>query len=100
MPKLRIGPDENVRLRFSVPEGGLIEFELEADHPVETYILRPRGLELFDHGSDSFKYYGGFPNARRKQRQELRLPFEGPWYLLIVNPDEDESVNVNYDVYY
>lgn len=100
MPKIRIGPDENVRLRYSVPESGLIEFELEADHPVETYILRPRGLELFDQGSDSFKYYGGFPVARRKQQQEVRLPFEGPWYLLIVNPDEDRSVNVKYDVYY
>ena len=99
MPKVRIGPNENVRLRYSVPDDRLIEFELEADHPVRTYIVRPRGLELFDEGKTGFKYYGGFPDARRKQNQTVRLPFEGPWYLLIVN-DEDESVGVNYDVYY
>ena len=100
MPTVRIGPDENARLRYSVPESGLVEFELEADHPVRTYIVRPRGLELFDEGKRSFKYYGGFPDARRKQHQTVRLPFEGSWYLLIINDDEEESVRVTYDVYY
>jgi hypothetical protein len=100
MPKIRLGPDENVRLRYSVPESGLIEFELDADHPVKTYIVRPRGLELFDEGSRWFKYYGGFPDARKLQSQELRLPFEGPWYLLIVNPNRQSPVNVNYEVHY
>lgn len=100
MPRLRIGPDENTRLRYSVPDSGLVEFELEADHPVKTYIVRPRGLELFDQGSSTFKYYGGFPEERKKQAQELRLPFEGPWYLLIVNPDKGHSVSVNLEVRY
>jgi hypothetical protein len=100
MPKVRLEPDENIRLRYSAPESGLVEFEIEADHPVMTYILRPRGLELFDQGSKTFKYYGGFQDPRKKQAQELRLPFEGPWYLLIINPDKRNSVGVNYEVRY
>jgi len=68
---------------------------------VKSYVLRTKGLELFDEGSDRFKYYGGFPEARRKQHQELVLPFdEGPWWLLIVNPSKDHSVQVFYDVSY
>ena len=100
MPKVRLDPDENVRLRYSVPESGMIEFELEADLPVKTYIVRPRSLELFDEGNRRFKYYGGFPEARTRQAQFLRLPFEGPWYLLIVNPSKNDSVRVNYEVRY
>ena len=100
MPKARIGPNENIRLRYSVPDDGFVEFELESDHPVMTYILRPRGLELFDEGSRTFRYYGGFPDPRRKQQQEVRLPFDGAWYLLIVNPNKRTSVSVNYEVRY
>jgi len=98
--KLRIPPNQNIRLRYSVPESGLVEFQIQADHPVRTYIVRKRGLELFDEGNVKFKYYGGFPDARRRQHQTVSLPFEGPWYLLIINDDEDESVTVFYDVSY
>jgi hypothetical protein len=99
MPKVRLGPDENVRYRYSVPEDGWVQFQLDADHPVETYIVRPQGLEYFDEGSNTFKYYGGYPRARRKQEQAVRLPFDGSWYFLIVNRDEDRSVNVEFKVY-
>jgi hypothetical protein len=100
MPRVRIGPDENLRLKYRVPESGLIEFELSSDYPVKTYIVRPRGLELFDEGSQTFKYYGGFPDGRRKQQQAVQLPFDGSWYLLIINPAKDRTVTVDYDVYY
>lgn len=100
MPKATIGPDENIRLRYRVPKGGLVEFEIEAGRPVKSYIIRPRGLELFDEGSRSFKYYGGFPDPRRFHSQAVQLPFEGSWYLLIVNPDRDKSVTLTYDVWY
>lgn len=99
MPRTKIGPDENVRLRYRAPEDGLVEFEIEADRPVRSYIVRPKGLEVFDEGR-IFKYYGGFPDARRKQRQAVRLPFDGPWYLLIINDDDEESANVSYEVYF
>jgi len=100
MPRVKIGPDENIRLRYSVPDSGLVEFEIEADHPVKSYIVRPRGLELFDEGSTTFRYYGGFPEPRRRHYQEVRLPFGGSWYLLVVNPDRDDSANVSYEVRY
>jgi hypothetical protein len=100
MPKIRIGPNENVRLRYSVPDSGLVRFELEADHPVMTYIVRPKGLEFFDQGSTRFKYYGGFQDPRPRQWQEVRLPFDGTWYLLIINPSKDDSVRVDYEVRY
>jgi len=100
MPTVILGPNKNVRARYRVPEDGTVEFEVEADLPVKTYIVRPAGLDYFDEGSTTFKYYGGFPDPRRKQRQRLYLPFTGPWYLLIINEDEDESVRVRYEVSY
>lgn len=100
MTRTTIGPDENLRLRFSVPKDHIIKFEIDADHPVKSYIVRQRGLELFDDGSKSFKYYGGFPEARREQEQELILPFDGHWYLIIMNPDRNREVEVHYEVYY
>jgi hypothetical protein len=99
MPTKIIRPNENMRLRYSVPRSRIVEFEIEADHPVQSFIVRTRGLELFDEGSPSFKYYGGFPEARRRQHQELILPFDdGHWWLLIVNPSNTRSVEVFYDV--
>jgi len=68
--------------------------------PVESYIVRPGGLRFFDEGSKTFKYYGGFPRARRHHFQELRLPFEGPWYLVIVNRSRTEPARVKYNVSY
>ena len=99
MPRTTIEPEQNVRLRYSTPEDGLVEFVIDADLPVRSYIVRPKGLDVFDEGR-RFKYYGGFPDARRKQRQTVKLPFDGPWYLLIINDDEVEPVTVSYDVYY
>ncbi len=91
-----------IRMRYRAPkEGTPVEFEVQAEHPVMTYIVRPRGLELFDEGKKNFRYYGGFQTPpRMKHKQELMLPFSGPWYLVIVNPDEDEPVKVHYEVYY
>jgi len=100
MPIVRIGPNENIRPRYRVPDSGMIRFTIESDIPVESYIVRPGGLEYFDEGSATFKYYGGFPNARRQHAQTLRLPFEGKWHLLIINRDEEDTATVDYAVYY
>ncbi len=100
MAKVRIGPKENIRPLYHVPDSGTIRFTLESDIPVETYIVRPAGLEFFDQGSNTFKYYGGFPDSRRHQSQTLRLPFEGKWHLLIVNRNDEDSATVDYSVYY
>lgn len=100
MPSITIPADRNVRLKYRVPDDGVVSFWLEADRPVETYIVRPRGLEHFDQGSKSFVYYGGFPRARKRQRQEVRLPFKGSWYLIILNPSRTEPSVVDYEVHY
>jgi hypothetical protein len=90
-----------MRLRYRVPNSRVVEFEIDADRPVKSYVLRTKGLELFDQGSEKFIYYGGFPEPRRRHRQELILPFdEGHWWLLIVNPSKIHSATVIYDVWY
>ena len=87
-------------MEYKVPRHRLVEFEVEADLPLKTYGLGPEALERFSEGSSTFKYYGGLPDARRSQHQEVRLPFTGVWYLVILNPHKRESVRVNYEVYY
>jgi hypothetical protein len=100
MPKVRIAPNENIRPRYHVPDSGMIRFTLESDIPVQTYIVRPAALGFFDDGSTTFRYYGGYPDPRRKQSQTLRLPFEGKWHLLIINRDSEDYATVDYSVYY
>ena len=99
MPRITIQPDRTAIIKYEVPKDGVVEFEIEADKPVRSYIVRPKGLELFQNGSKTFKYYGGFPDARKHQHQEVRLPFLGTWYLLISN-HQDSDVDVEYDVFY
>lgn len=89
-------PNQHFRLRFNKTRG-LLRFRVRADHPVETFIVRPGGLARFDRGEDSFKYYGGF-SERMDHGQTLKLPFNGVWYLLIVNRSKTQGVNVEYEV--
>ena len=101
MPTLTIKPKHNARMRYSVPRTRTIAFEIEADIPVKSYIVRTKGLELFDRGNNDFKYYGGFPAARKKQSQELILPYdEGHFWLVIINPSSSEAATVRYEVEY
>ena len=97
MNELVLDADTNARLRYRVPSSGLFEFSIEADEPVASYIVRPGGLEEFDQGKKRFRYYGGFPEARKVQHQFLKLPYSGTHYLLIVNRDA-RRVRVKYDV--
>lgn len=98
MPIATLKPNTNIRIRYRVPRNRRIEYEVEADQPVDTYVLDDKGLEEFDHGKNAYiySYYGGFAN-RRHHQQELRLPFRGYWHLLIVSHNE-EHVAVNYEV--
>ena len=100
MPSVTIGPDEHVRLKYNVPKSRLVEFEIDADRPVKSYILGPKALMRFSEGSETFKYYGGFPDPRATQRQTVRIPFSGSWYLVIMNPNKRHPVEVEYEVYY
>jgi hypothetical protein len=100
MPVTTIGPDEYISLEFKRRGSGSFEFEIEADHPVRTYVVGPKALQRFEEGSKTFKYWGGFPDPRGVQQQKVWIPFKSPVYLIISNPSDDESVDVNYEVYY
>lgn len=100
MPTLKIPPDSYISLEYKVPKSRLVEFEIDADRPVKTYVLGPKTLKRFEQGSKNFRYYGGFPEPRRHQSQEVRLPFSGLWYLVISNRSLKEPARVEYEVYY
>lgn len=90
-------PKSYLKVRYSVPRRGLVEYKVEADHPVTTFVLDEEGLsEFLGRSGDVYSYYGGFPN-RYEHRQELRLPFRGWWYLVIDNRHR-EPVAVHYEV--
>ncbi len=99
MPVALIRPNSHLKVRYPVPRGAWIEYNVEADKPVTTYILDEDGLSQFYNGRTEYitSYYGGFPN-RRNHYQQLKLPFnKGHWYLIIKN-DQDKSVAVHYEV--
>lgn len=100
MPVAAIGPDQYIYLEYVLRTHRRFEFELDADLPVKTYVVGPRALARFEDGSRTFKYWGGFPDPRKHQHQKVWIPFTGPVYLIISNPNKRESVEVEYEVYY
>jgi hypothetical protein len=90
-------PYSYLKVRYPVPKRGLIDYKVEAERPVDTFVLDEEGLrEFLGKGRDVYSYYGGFSN-RYEHHQELRLPFRGWWYLVIDN-NQDEPVKVYYEV--
>jgi hypothetical protein len=100
MGRAVIGANQNARLKYRVPKDRTIKFDVRADHSVRTYVTNKKGLEEFDSGATRFRYYGGFQQPpKRHHHQELILPFDGEWYLMIVNPRKN-PVQVEYEVFY
>jgi hypothetical protein len=95
-----LSPNRFIAVRYDLPSASSVRLDLEADHPVKTYLVRPKGMELYRQGKKTFKYYGGFPDPRMHQQQTVWLPFAGAWYLIISNPDKGVPVDVQYDVSY
>jgi hypothetical protein len=100
MPTTTLSPNRFIVVQYSLPKEGSVTLDLESDTPVRTYMVRPKGLELYRQGKKNFKYYGGFPDPRMHQHQTLYLPFSGPWYLIISNPDKEIPADVQYEVSY
>ena len=98
MPVITLPPNTYSPLEYTLRKEDFVEFTVESDIPVKTYIVRPKAFELFEKGSTTFKYYGGFPDPRLHQKQEVFLPFSGPWYLIISNPSKTKSAEVEYSV--
>ncbi len=96
-----IGPDENIRVRYTTRDRQLVRIVIESDIQVQSFVVRQAGLDLFDEGKmRTFQYYGGFALARKYHKQTLKLPFSGTWYLLIVNQNTERSAKIEYDVEY
>jgi hypothetical protein len=99
MPSTTIKADQYIQLEYRVPRNGWIEFEIDANGPVTSYVLDKVGLNDFAEGITDFHYYGGF--ARRDyHQQKLYLPFNGSWFLVISNRSRTYDVRVRYEVSY
>jgi hypothetical protein len=95
-----LGPNRFIVNRYTLAKEGSVTLDLESDIPVKTYIVRPKALEAYREGKKSFKYYGGFPDPRMHQHQTVYLPFSGPWYLIISNPNKNVEADIQYEVSY
>jgi len=91
-----ISEGNHLRLTFSVPKRHRIQFNVDADYPVTTYILDDDGLGEF-HAGYEIPSYGGFVN-RKHHKQDLYLLFSGHWHLIIMNK-EPHPVKANFEVY-
>jgi hypothetical protein len=98
MPSLTLRPNTYITMKYHISDEDAVVLSLKADIPVKTYIVRPKGLDLFEEGSQTFKYYGGFPDPRKEQFQELLLPFSGDFYLIVSNPSKTSSARVDLEV--
>jgi hypothetical protein len=101
MPLTAIKPNSHLKLRYPIDRRRRIEYEVEANLPVTTFILDEEGLQEYNsRGSDVYSYYGGFSH-RRVHREKVELPsdFDGPLYLIIQNDDEKQPVAVRYEVF-
>jgi hypothetical protein len=102
MPLEAIKPNSHLKLRYPVPKRHRIDYEVEANRPVTTFVLDEEGLQEYNKrgGGDVYSYYGGFPHRRvHRERVELPRDLEGNWYLVIQNDSEKETVAVRYEVF-
>jgi hypothetical protein len=73
----------------------LIKFHVESEFPIDTYILDVAGFQNFQNGRE-FTYYGGLINAT-EHRQQIRVPHEGAWYLIVHNKGHQPTA-IHYEV--
>ena len=98
MPIQIIKPNSHIKVKFRIPKNGIVNFDVEASAPVDTYILDDEGLKEFYSRREWIEsYYGGFYN-RHEHHQEIKLPFRGWAYLLIKNT-RNSSVAVRFELF-
>ena len=101
MPLTAIKPNSHLKLSYAVPRRRRIEYEVEANLPVTTFVLDDDGLKEYNRkGKDIYSYYGGFSH-RRVHRETVDLPsdIDGPLYLIIQNDNDKQPVAVRYEVF-
>jgi len=99
MPVSTIKAGKDLIIKFRVPKSRIIEYVVEAERPVSTWVLDEEGLRQFSNKrvENVDSYYGGF-HRRLNHQQELKLPFTGSWYLAIENLDDKNATAVHYEV--
>lgn len=97
MQRIKLSPRSHAALKYTVPRGRTIEYEVESEEKkrVSTYIVDSAGLRQF-RNKETVDSYGGF-NNRRYHYEICKLPFLGTWYLLIAN-DSPMTVEIMYEV--
>ena len=78
-----------------VPWNRIFTFWVEAEHPVDTFLLDDEELAKYRKGKEVTSFGGS--DERRLHRERGRLPYGGEWFLVISNPSED-PVAVYYEV--
>src|SRR6266702_1904733 len=81
---LTLKGQHHIVLAYNVPANGRVRFEVESETPTNTIVLDGQGLALFKAGQP-YVPFGGLPMLQQ-HRQELTLPFQGTWFLVILNP--------------
>jgi hypothetical protein len=101
MPLDTIRPNSHLKLRYSAPPNRRVRFEVEANHPVTTWVLDEEGLREYNRGrGDIESYYGGFPYRRIHEGKAVFPPdFQGPWYFIIENDSKGKTVAVRYEIF-
>jgi len=99
MPTQTLPAQHYIHFSYNFQSGffrtNLIKFYVESEFPVDTYIVDLLGLQNFQAGR-AFTTYGGLINAI-EHRQEIRVPYEGEWYLIINNKGYQPTA-IHYEV--
>jgi hypothetical protein len=96
LPTTLLPANKFISTGYKVLRSGRVEFSVESELPVTTYIMDKKGLEDFQEGGDIYSY-GGFTN-RKIHHDKLYLDFRGIFYLVIMN-EKNEPTAVHWEVY-
>ena len=88
-------PNSFTAIPTFVPWSKRFNYFVEAQKPVDTFMLDDNELAKFRKGKSAIPY-GGF-DERRLHRERGRLPYDGEWSLVVVNHNE-EPVTIYYEV--
>lgn len=97
MPTRTLSAGRNLLVPFNVPTSQEVEYTVEAERPVNTYVFDEVGQQAFYQEGDDDWAYGGFKRQRR-HHQRVVLPFQGKAYLVILNPSKSQSTAVHYSI--
>ena len=78
-----------------VPQNRRINYTVEAEHPVSTFLIDKDDFDRYDVGEE-VRSFGGF-SRKRYHKQRGKMPYSGDWMLVISNENR-HPVAVHFDV--